>query len=109
MRKLREAVADFEALLLSHMLKSMQGTVAKADLGVDSGGDVLKEVGWEKVGQSLAHKGGLGLGDMLFKALSKRVLATSSEAEVKPSTLEDLVGSARLGRHMMPLGTPDKE
>ena len=108
LRKLRNAVADFEALFLSHMLKSMQGTVVKTKLGKESGGDLLKDMGWEKVGESLAHQGGLGLGDMLFEALSKRVVADTVETENKTPTLEDLVGLARLG-HRMKSPAPDEQ
>lgn len=103
LRKLRKAVADFESLFLAQLLKSMQGTVTKTKIGTDSGSEVLQEVGWEKVGESLAHQGGIGLGDMLFEALSQRIIADPNENDSIPPTLEDLVGSARLGNRMTPL------
>lgn len=79
LRRLRRAAGDFEALFLAHMLKSMQKTVGSEKTRKDSGGDVLREVGWEKVAESMAHKGGLGLGDMLYEALKGRVVADAPD------------------------------
>ncbi len=67
--RLRRVAGDFEALFLSQMMKSMQKTVASAKTGVDSGSDVLQGVGWERVAESMAQKGGMGLGEMLFEVL----------------------------------------
>ena len=72
--RLRRVAGDFEALFLSQMMKSMQKTVVSAKTGVDSGGDVLREVGWERVAESMARKGGMGLGEMLFEVLKGGVV-----------------------------------
>ncbi len=98
LRRLRRATGDFEALFLAHMLKSMQKTVGGEKTEMDSGGDVLREVGWEKVAESMARKGGMGLGDMLYEALKGQVggdapdTAAAATPDSLPASAPELPG-----------------
>ncbi|HUU44624.1 MAG TPA: rod-binding protein [Acidobacteriota bacterium] len=99
--RLRRATADFEGIFIAHMLKTMQGTIPKNEEGLFTGGDVLRDVGWEKVAESMAHRGGLGLADMLFQSLKDKVsadpAATDSSAESGPILLHQPDRSRNLG------------
>ena len=87
--RLRRATADFEGIFIAHMLKTMQGTIPKDDEELFTGGDVLQDVGWEKVAESMAHRGGLGLADMLFESLKGKVIAdsTAPAPDVEPAAI----------------------
>jgi Rod binding domain-containing protein len=89
LRRLRRAVADFEGLFLAHMLKSMQNTVGSDKGGLDAGGNVLQEVGWEKVAESLARKGGLGLGELLYEALEPRLKMEAADTALSKSASDE--------------------
>ncbi len=70
-RDLKQAAAQFEALLLSQMLKSMRqaGDSGWLGTGEDESGSCMMELAEEQLAQALASQGGLGLANMVVKNL----------------------------------------
>jgi Rod binding domain-containing protein len=69
--KLDKAAHDFEALLVSQMLKSSHGEGGWLGTGDDNSGDTAIGMGEEQLAQALANGGGLGLAKMIEAGLSK--------------------------------------
>lgn len=83
-KKLERACSEFEALFLSHMLKSMRTTAdVLGDGEEETGTGMMNEFADEQLALGLARKGGLGLADML-----RTRLAPGSEAPVRRVTHE---------------------
>jgi len=77
LRKLEKATSDFEAIFLNQLLKPLAKSVSSSSQGSQLGGDVMMEVAMEKMAETLADKGGIGLGDLLSKNLKNRILGDS--------------------------------
>jgi Rod binding domain-containing protein len=69
--KIDKAAHEFEALLVSQMLKSAHGEGGWLGTGDDSSGDTAIGMGEEQMAQALANSGGLGLAKMIEAGLSK--------------------------------------
>lgn len=71
-KKLRKACADFEAIFLYQMFKTMRNTVPQSGLtNKMTGRDTYEMMMDQKVSEELAKKGGMGLQGILFKQLNK--------------------------------------
>lgn len=66
--KLAESANQFEAFLLSEMLKSMQ--TPDSDDGEDQSGSALTEMAGQQFAQALAASGGLGISKLVLKQLA---------------------------------------
>jgi len=70
--KLREACADFEAIILRQLLKTMRETVPKDGLFAESHASSMYQSMHDGVlADELAHGRGAGLGEMLYRQLSR--------------------------------------
>jgi Rod binding domain-containing protein len=69
--KIGKAAHDFEALLVSQMLKSSHGENGWLGTGDDDSSDTAVGMGEEQLAQALANGGGLGLAKMIETQLSK--------------------------------------
>jgi Rod binding domain-containing protein len=72
--KIREAAAQFEALLLAQLLKSVQEAASEGWLGTgqDEAGGLMLEVAQEHLAQVLASQGGFGLAKLVVEGLSRK-------------------------------------
>lgn len=71
--KLKEACEQFEALFLDLMYKEMRKTVPKDSLFGDSNADnILRSMQETEMTKNLAHAGGVGLADMLYRQIGKQ-------------------------------------
>ena len=69
-RKLRNACADFEAIILKQMLSTMRKSIPKT--GLFHGGyaeDLYQSMHDEMLAEKLAHGKGMGLGEALYRQL----------------------------------------
>ena len=69
--KIRDAATQFEALLLTQMLRSARAGDAPAESmgGGDGSGSSLVELGEQQVAQALASSGGLGIAKIVIAGL----------------------------------------
>jgi len=73
--KLKQACADFEAILLDSMFQSMRKTLSGDDIfGKSLGRDIYESMYYTQISNELASEGnGLGLGDILYQQLSSHM------------------------------------
>ena len=69
-KDLREAVKDFEAVLIYRLLGEMKRTVPESGLLGTAASEQYQDLFWLYLAQDLAEKGGLGLCSDLYKQLS---------------------------------------
>jgi len=99
--KLKKSCADFESILISQLLKSMRQTMTTSGLmGSGLGKDMYISLFDQELSQSLAKRGGLGLGKMIYNRviqqeernkppLSETDKASADRTEIRtPSTRE---------------------
>ncbi len=89
--KLKKSCADFESILISQLLKSMRQTMTTSGLmGSGFGKDMYISLFDQELSQSLAKRGGLGLGKMIYNRVIQQ------EERNKPTLSEtDKAGVAR--------------
>jgi peptidoglycan hydrolase FlgJ len=72
--RLKEVCAEFEALFLSQMLKTMRSSMAGGGvLGKSHQGEIYGSLMDEKMALNMSTKRGIGIGDILFKKLQGRL------------------------------------
>ena len=80
--RLKKACSDFEAMLLTIMLKSMSSATADVGLlGKTHEGRLTRSMMDEHLAVQIAQKGGMGLGDMLFEKLKNSDKFLNSSAK----------------------------
>ncbi len=74
-KRLRKACADFEAILLNQMLKSMRKTLTNDSVfGNSLGKDIYKSMYYRQLSTDIAQSGsGLGIGELLYNKLEDKV------------------------------------
>jgi peptidoglycan hydrolase FlgJ len=95
--KLKKSCADFESILISQMLKSMRQTMTTSGLtgsltGGGLGKDMYVSLFDQELSQSLAKRGGLGLGKIIYN----RVIQQEERNKPTPSET-DKTGGGRTG------------
>lgn len=83
-KKLKKACSDLEAIFVNMMFKQMRNTVQKSDL-VDGGSaeEMYEDMLFDKYAEEVSKGQGTGLGDVLYKQLSKNMKKESDENDVK--------------------------
>ena len=68
--RLERTCAEFEAIFISHMMKSMRSSIPESGLAGDSReGDVINAMFDERLAEKIAGGGGIGLASILFSQL----------------------------------------
>ena len=72
--KLREVCNNLESVFLNMMFKSMRSTIQKSDLmGESFATEAYEDMLYENYADEASKAKGFGLGDMLYKQLSKNI------------------------------------
>ena len=71
-KRLEKACADFEAIFISCMFKTMRNTIPKSGLNEFPGKDMYTMMLDQKVSEDFAKQGGIGIRDMLMRQLEVR-------------------------------------
>jgi Rod binding domain-containing protein len=73
-KQVSQAVADFEALLISNMLKAVRESEAEGWMGTGSDEAAATAMGMaeEQLAQAIAARGGLGLGRMISEQVTRK-------------------------------------
>lgn len=67
---LKRACTEFESIFITHMLKTMGKTIDKGGvLGNSNENKIIKSMFDERLGNSIAKSGGIGIGAMLYDKL----------------------------------------
>ena len=74
LNKLKIESQEFESLFLSHLLNKMSESALKSDfMGESSTQSIFKEMYHQELARTMSSAGGIGIGNMLYKQLSKYV------------------------------------
>lgn len=79
-----KAAGDFEALLISQMMRSMRESGSgsgRLGTGGDGSSDSLMEMAEQQFARVMVARGGLGLGKMVVQGLEARVAAAADKRE----------------------------
>lgn len=80
-KELKKVCKDFESIMLSLMYKQMRATVPKSDLiPEDEGSEIFQSMLDDDLMQEASKANGIGLGDILYKQLSRQ-LKSSDKSE----------------------------
>jgi flagellar protein FlgJ len=73
-QKLKAACTEFEAILISQLLKGLRATVQKSGL-IDGGlsEEIFTDMLYTQYAKNMAEKSGFGLSDMLYEYVSRRL------------------------------------
>ena len=92
--KLKKSCADFEAVFIQQLLKSMRRTVMRSDfIGNGAGKDIYESLFDQELSQSLSKREGLGLGKMIYNRMiqqEERREATPPETDTKQTDPREL-------------------
>jgi Rod binding domain-containing protein len=90
--KLKKVCADFEAIFVAQMLKSMRESVEKSDLFGDGfGSDMYQSMFDTQLSEKIAQGSGTGIGQILYKTMAARLNGETAEADISgPISLQDL-------------------
>ena len=84
-KELRKACADFEAIFIQKLWQQMRATVPKEGYLHSKEEDMYMSLYDQELATKLAQRGGIGLGDLLFSQLQKRLEKAS--ADVDPASV----------------------
>lgn len=74
---LKKACQEFEGIMLNMLYKQMKATIPKSELlESDMGKEIFESMLDEELVEEASKSGSLGLGDTLYKQLSKRLKAS---------------------------------
>lgn len=82
--RLRRSAQDFESLLVGTMLRTMRETtksMADSDDDSSTGAGIMNDVMDEHLAVALAHRGGMGLGNLLGNRLEEQRLRQTQVPE----------------------------
>lgn len=83
--KLRKISQDFEAIFLNFMLKGMRQTVTESGgLPKAAGHDLYQQLFNEEISKSLARSRGAGIGEMIYRELTRQRPVTVRPKQVEP-------------------------
>jgi len=97
MARLRQAARDFESVMVEHMLKTMRQSSPKGGvLPAGPGRSLYQDLADEQLSRAISRGGGLGLGDVLIRGLTRPgQQKASSSPSTRPISEEEASRSER--------------
>ena len=91
--KLRKACQEFEAIFMTKLMKTMRQSGPRSGL-FEKGGqqEIYQSLFDEEIGKSLAKRGGIGLGQMLYRNMTPQENRRKLPTGVSPGDLKPLKG-----------------
>jgi Rod binding domain-containing protein len=86
MTQLRRAAREFEAVMIEHMLKTVRQSFPKSGFMPSGAGQSLyQDLADEQMAKAISRGGGLGLGDVIIRAMTRsRMQKASSPPPTQP-------------------------
>ena len=92
-QKLKKACGDFESIFIAKMLKTMRGSSPPSGFfGKGSGQEMFQSLFDEEIGKNLAKGRGIGLGNMMFRNMTRKEDHQTSPLARSPGDLHPLPG-----------------
>lgn len=76
LRDLKKACEQFEAVFAKKLLSEMRRGVKETQIGDQAGSEIYRDMMDQAIADSIAHRGSLGIGDLLYKQFEKQVTAS---------------------------------
>jgi flagellar protein FlgJ len=91
--KLKKSCADFEAVFIQQLLKSMRQTVMRSDfIGNGAGKDIYESLFDQELSQSLSKREGLGLGKVIYNRMIQQEERRGATPPAREKTETDQPG-----------------
>ena len=93
--KLKKATTSFEAIFAKNLISEMRKSTHEVSLGQSFGGDIYKDMMDQSLADSMASKGSLGIGNILYKSYAPKVVAMAQrdlmmqERQAKAAAVND--------------------
>jgi Rod binding domain-containing protein len=83
--ELRQATQDFEAVFIAQLLSQMRKAMAPKSslLGRGREEETFRDLLDEEIGKSVARRGGLGIGDAVYRQLLKNAVHSAENVNTK--------------------------
>ena len=88
LKGLKKACEQFEAVFAKQLLSEMRKGTEETQMGDQAGSAIYKDMMDQAIGDSIAHQGALGIGQMLYKQFAAQVAAKTPKTI--PAGIEDL-------------------
>ncbi|HWR61423.1 MAG TPA: rod-binding protein [Clostridia bacterium] len=83
-QKLKKVCSDLEAVFINMMFKQMRNTVQKSELmGGGYAEEMYEDMLYEKYAEEASKNKGIGIGDILYKQLSKNMNKENGENDAE--------------------------
>ncbi len=103
-KRLRKICANFEAIFVEKLLKSMRQSSSSDSLFGDGlGAQTYQSMFDSKLSEKIAQDGGFGVGKLLFNELSSRLHQAENKNEIQPLSLKKLVMPPAKSFHGKPI------
>jgi len=80
-QKLKKACSDLESVFVNMMFKQMRNTIQKSDLfSGGTGEEMYEDMLYEKYAEESSKNNGIGIGDILYRQLSKDMKKEKKES-----------------------------
>jgi len=87
--ELKQVCKEFEGIFVNMLYKQMRATVPKSDyLQSDSATEIYNSMLDDKLSESASQKG-IGLGDMMYKQMSKQYLKQEASTETSGGIIDE--------------------
>lgn len=102
--KLRKICANFEAIFVEKLFKSMRKSSGDDSLFGDGlGAQTYQSMFDSKLSEKIAQDGGFGVGKLLFNELSSRFLQAENKSDLQPISLKKIVMPPAKSFHGKPI------
>jgi flagellar protein FlgJ len=89
-KELKKACQDFEGIILNMMFSEMRATIQKSELiPSDAGTDIFQSMMDEELTKATSKGRGIGIADMLYKQLSKRLPKEETTDTTENAAIKD--------------------
>jgi len=84
LKALKKACEQFEAVFAKQLIKEMRKGIKSSPMGDQAGSAIYQDMMDQSIGDSIAHSGSLGIGQMLYKQFAAQVSVGRPAKDVAP-------------------------
>ena len=93
LKELKKACEQFEAVFSKQLISEMRKGI-KSSMGDQPGSAIYQDMMDQAIGDSMAHQGALGIGQLLYKQFAKQVSAGVQPAATNIPPVSGPIGTA---------------
>jgi flagellar protein FlgJ len=89
LKDLKKACEQFEAVFAKQLFSEMRKGIKETQIGDQTGSEIYKDMMDQSVADAVAHRGALGIGNLLYKQFAKQVVAGASPVPTNPISTDN--------------------